>query len=228
MLNRSNFNSVKRAVSLAVALTLLASSPANGTSSGQKIRPRRHWVIAELNPEVLRLALKAAEAASKNGFGKVKILGIIDFSLPSTKRRFWVIDLEQKTVRFHEFVAHGKGSGGKSATSFSNKPKSLQSSLGLYLTESTYEGDNGYSLRLRGLEPGVNDKAKSRAIVIHGAPYVSQGTIDKLGYLGRSWGCPAVRDSVAKPLIDTLKGGNLIFAYYPDDDWLTTSRFLNH
>lgn len=226
MINRSNFSGARRAASLAVALILLACIPTSVTPAGQQRRPGRHWVIDGLNPKVLRLALQATKSASKQGIGKVKMLGIIDFSLPSTRRRFWILDLEQGIVRFNELVAHGKGSGDKWATSFSNESKSLKSSLGLYLTEFTYQGDNGYSLRLRGLEPGINDKARSRAIVIHGAPYISQGTIDKLGYLGRSWGCPAVSDSVAKPLIDTLKGGNLIFAYYPDDDWLSTSRFL--
>jgi hypothetical protein len=154
-------------------------------------------------------------------------LGIIDFSLPSTKRRFWVLDMEQKRVLFHELVAHGKGSGENFARSFSNIHGSFQSSIGLYVTESPYEGEHGYSLRLQGLEQGVNDQAKPRAIVIHGAWYVSQSMITQKQRLGRSLGCPAVQDSVVKPLIDNLKGGNLIFAYYPDEHWLSTSKFLN-
>ncbi len=226
-LNRNNFNRFKRAFSLAVALTLLVGLPAISTSSAQQVRPRRQWVIEDLNPDVLRLALRATEAARRQGISKGGVLGIIDFSLPSTQRRFWVLDLEHRQVLFHEFVAHGKGSGEKWAQSFSNKPKSLQSSLGLFVTRYTYPGENGYSLKLRGLEAGVNDKAESRAIVIHGAPYVSRAKIKELGYLGRSWGCPAVSESVHQSLIDTLKDGNLIFAYYPDKDWLTTSRFLN-
>lgn len=226
-LNRDNFKRVRRAVSLAAAMALLTGLATTRTSSAQQERPRRQWVVNDLNPAVLRLALKAAQVARRQGKSDGRILGVIDFSLPSTTRRFWVLDLEHRQVLFHEFVAHGKGSGEKWAKSFSNKPKSLQSSLGLYVTLYTYTGENGYSLKLRGLEDGVNDRAESRAIVIHGAPYVSQAKIDQLGYLGRSWGCPAVSKSVSERLIDTLKDGNLLFAYYPDKDWLTTSRFLN-
>ncbi|HYG08508.1 MAG TPA: murein L,D-transpeptidase catalytic domain family protein [Pyrinomonadaceae bacterium] len=227
-LSLNNLNKVLRALSLIVALAPASGLPVSGASSGRKERPRRVWLINGLNPDVLRLALKAAESARNQGISEAKVLGIIDFSLPSTTRRFWVLDLEQRVVLHHELVAHGKGSGKKFATSFSNKSNSLKSSLGLFLTESTYVGGNGYSLRLRGLESGINDKAKKRSIVIHGAPYVNQTKIDELGYVGRSWGCPAVREGISKRLINTLKGGNLVFAYYPDNKWLTTSRFLNH
>jgi hypothetical protein len=130
-------------------------------------------------------------------------------------------------VLFHELVAHGKGSGDNFATSFSNQMGSSQSSLGLYVTASPYEGKHGYSLKLQGLESGINDQAEPRAIVIHGAWYVSKSMIEQHQRLGRSLGCPAVEESVVKPLIDTLKGGNLLFAYYPDERWLSTSRFLN-
>jgi hypothetical protein len=184
------------------------------------------WNVEGLSPNVLQLALQAAESAKKQGISKGKTLGIIDFSLPSTKQRFWVLDMEKKKVLFHILVAHGKGSGENFARSFSNLSGSFQSSLGLYLTESPYEGEHGYSLRLQGLEEGINDQAKARAIVIHGAWYVSQNMIAQQQRLGRSLGCPAVEDSVVKPLIDDLKDGNLIFAYYPDEHWLSTSRFL--
>jgi hypothetical protein len=187
----------------------------------------KSWEVDGLSPHVLQLALQAVESATAQGIGKRKIVGIIDYSLPSTKRRFWVLNLEQKRVVFHELVAHGKGSGENLATSFSNQSGSFQSSLGLYLTESPYEGEHGYSLRLRGLEEKVNDQAKSRAIVLHGAWYVNQSMIDRQKRLGRSLGCPAVEDSVAKPLIDSLKEGHLIFVYYPDPQWLSTSRFLH-
>ena len=185
------------------------------------------WAVEDLSPQVLQLALQAVEAAEQQGINCGKVLGIIDFSLPSTKRRFWVLDLEQRKVLFHELVAHGKGSGDNFATSFSNVAGSSESSLGLYLTKATYEGNHGYSLRLQGLEPGFNDQAEPRAIVLHGAWYVSQGMIDQYQRIGRSLGCPAVQESIVKPLIDTIKGGNLIFAYYPDKQWLSTSKFLN-
>jgi len=112
------------------------------------------------------------------------------------------------------------------ATSFSNEPESHQSSLGLFRTEDSYVGRNGYSLRLHGLDHGFNDKAYERAIVMHGAPYVSEGAIKLQGRLGRSWGCPALRAGVAREVIDTVKGSGLVFAYYPDPKWLETSKYL--
>ena len=211
---------------VAVAL-LLVSLSANVPVAHPHRNSSTPWEVEDLSPRVLQIALQAVETAVKQDLSNGKIVGIIDFSLPSSKRRFWVLDLENKRVLFHELVAHGKGSGDRLATSFSNQPGSLQSSLGLYLTESTYEGEHGYSLRLQGLEPGINDQARSRAIVLHGAWYVSQSMIDQHQRIGRSLGCPAVENSIVKPLIDTLKEGHLIFAYYPDNHWLSTSKFLN-
>ena len=179
-----------------------------------------------MNPRVWSLALKAAESAKQQGIGGKNVLGIIDYSIDSAQRRFWVLDLEQKKVLFHEWVAHGKGSGQAGARLFSNKPGSFQSSLGLFLAESAYVGKHGYSLKLRGLEPTINSNAQTRAIVIHGAWYVDEGMVSTYGRLGRSWGCPAVRQTVAVSVIDSLKDGGLLFAYFPDDHWLSTSRFL--
>jgi hypothetical protein len=213
--------------SLMAVAFLLVNLSVNVPTASSHLTIRKPWEVEDLSPRVLQLALQAAESATKQGVANNKILGIIDFSLPSSKRRFWVLDLEQKRVLFHELVAHGKGSGEHLATSFSNQSGSFQSSLGLYITESPYEGEHGYSLRLQGLEPGINDQAKARAIVIHGAWYVSKSMIEQHQRLGRSLGCPAVDNSVVKPLIDQLKGGQLLFAYYPDDHWLSTSRFLN-
>lgn len=207
---------------------LIVSLSISVSSSGSQVNLKKtSWVGPDLSPHVLKLALQAFESAGKKKIGKREILGIIDFSLPSTKPRFWVLDLKQKEVLFYELVSHGKGSGENFATSFSNTPGSSQSSLGLYLTELPYEGKHGYSLRLQGLEAGINDNAGSRAIVIHSADYVSKSWIDKHKRLGRSNGCPAVRDSIVKNLIDTIKDGNLIFAYYPDEQWLSKSRFLD-
>jgi hypothetical protein len=154
-------------------------------------------------------------------------LTIIDYSRPSLEPRLWVLDLVRGALAYEELVAHGQGSGGNVATSFSNTPDSHQSSIGLFLTDTTYVGRNGYSLRLDGLDRGFNDRARERAIVMHGAPYVNDLIGRSLGRLGRSHGCPAVRDAVARELIDRVKGGGLLFAYYPDADWLDRSVFLN-
>ena len=180
-----------------------------------------------LKAEVLRMALRATGCAAEKG--KVKrrdLLTVIDYSLPSTQPRLFVFDLASKKLLFRELVAHGKNSGGDIANFFSNSPGSLATSLGLFVTADPYFGSNGYSLRLKGLEEGVNDMAMDRAIVMHGAPYVSRAAIRALGRLGRSWGCPAVRKEIAKKMIDTLRGGSPIFAYYPDKHWLKESSYL--
>jgi hypothetical protein len=153
-------------------------------------------------------------------------LAVIDYRLPSTRPRLWVLDLETGEVLFEEWVAHGRGSGEVRAVRFSNVENSHHSSLGLYRTLESYEGDNGYSLRLDGLEPGINDRAWSRAIVMHGADYVSRSFIRSAGRLGRSHGCPAVRREVAVPLIDAIKDGQYLFVYYPDAAWLAGSAYL--
>ncbi|HEX8409878.1 MAG TPA: murein L,D-transpeptidase catalytic domain family protein [Thermoanaerobaculia bacterium] len=170
-----------------------------------------------LNAEVLRMALRATGCAAEQGRVKRKdLLTVIDYSLPSSEPRLWAFDLASKKLLFRELVAHGKNSGGNLANFFSNSPGSLATSLGLFVTADPYFGSNGYSLRLRGLEEGVNDMAMDRAIVMHGAPYVSRAAVRALGRLGRSWGCPAVRKEVAKKMIDTLRGGSPIFAYHPE------------
>ena len=181
-----------------------------------------------LDARVIRLALGAAACAREAGrINNEQLLTVIDYSKPSTEPRLWVLDLARERVLFEERVAHGQGSGDNYATRFSNLDGSHQTSLGLFRTADTYVGTNGYSLRLDGLEPGVNDRARERAIVVHGAPYVSEGNIRALGRLGRSHGCPALRPAVARKLIDTIKDGSLVFAYYPDREWLNASRFLN-
>jgi len=184
-------------------------------------------LVAGLSPALLTLAFSAADRAlAEVTVAKPKLLTVIDYSRPSTEPRLWVLDRATGKVLWHELVAHGKGTGENFARAFSNDEGSLQSSLGLFLTENTYEGNNGYSLRLRGLEPGVNDRAEERAIVMHGAPYVSAQFVREHGRLGRSWGCPALRPEVAHQVIDKIQGGSLVFAYYPDSRWLGSSRFL--
>ena len=181
-----------------------------------------------LNETVLRLALNAAACARNVGaVANERLLTVIDYSKASTEPRLWVLDLEREQVLFEELVAHGRGSGENFATRFSNADGSHQTSLGLFRTANTYVGTNGYSLRLDGLEAGVNDRARERAIVMHGAPYVSEFNLRTVGRLGRSHGCPALRPAIARTVIDTIKDGSLLFAYYPDKRWLRGSRFLN-
>jgi len=167
-----------------------------------------------LSPKVLAMALDAVTCARARGVsGKNGLLTVIDYSLPSTEPRLWVLDLGSGKVLFHELVAHGAGSGDKFATRFSNVNDSRATSLGLFLTGDTYEGGNGYSLKLKGLDPGINDRAEERHIVMHGAWYVSADHARQYGMLGRSWGCPALSAAEAKPVIDTIKGGSFVFSY---------------
>lgn len=180
-----------------------------------------------LRPNVLSLALTALNNAESRGLVKRDDrLTVIDYSLPSTQPRLFVFDLATKRLLFRELVAHGRNSGDNQTSYFSNDPGSLATSLGLFVTEDTYIGSNGYSLRLRGLEAGFNDMAWDRAIVMHGAAYVSKAAIHALGRLGRSWGCPAVRKEIAQKIINTIRGGSAVFAYYPQKDWLASSAFL--
>ena len=157
---------------------------------------------------------------------KKNIITIIDYSKPSTATRFFVIDLVRKLVVFKCFVAHGKNSGDNYAKSFSNDSKSLKSSLGFYLTGETYSGKHGYSLKLDGIEKGINNNARVREIVIHGADYVSQEFIDKYHRLGRSWGCPALPVGLSKEIIDAISGGSCLFIYAADENYLKNSKFI--
>jgi hypothetical protein len=156
---------------------------------------------------------------------KKEIITIIDFSKPSTAKRCFVIDIKNRKLLYHCFVAHGKNSGDNFASSFSNQPESLKSSLGFYLTAETYSGKHGYSLRLDGLERNINDKARTREIVIHGAEYVSQEYIDKYGRLGRSWGCPALPPGISKAIIDIISHGSCLFIYGNDESYFVNSSF---
>ncbi|WP_051101783.1 murein L,D-transpeptidase catalytic domain family protein [Solimonas variicoloris] len=182
----------------------------------------------DAQPQALQAALDALNCAqSADEIADARRLALIDYSLPSTQPRLWVFDLGERRLLFRELVAHGRNSGERYAERFSNRDGSLQSSLGLFRTLNSYQGGNGYSLRLAGLEPGVNDLALQRALVIHGAPYVDAALGAKQGRIGRSWGCPAVRAGIARPLIDAMKNGQLLFSYYPDSHWLASSRFLH-
>ena len=139
----------------------------------------------------------------------------------------YVLDLENKKILFNTLVAHGRNSGTLWANAFSNNASSLKSSPGFYITAETYMGDNGYSLRLDGKEKNINDNARSRDIVMHGAPYVDQSAVQSLGFLGRSWGCPAVPEASHKEIINTIKEGTCLFIYSPDKNYLQKSPVLN-
>ena len=211
--------------------TSAASSPSAIKSAGRLVAfDVEAWdaqVIRGINKDVLKLALGASRCAvSRGDVDAPSTLTIIDYSKPSVEPRMWVLDLGSRARLYEELVSHGQGSGGNLATRFSNVPDSHQTSIGLFVTDTVYVGRNGYSLRLDGLDKGFNDRARERAIVMHGAPYVNSATAKALGRLGRSHGCPAVRDAVARELIDRVKGGSLVFSYYPDAEWLKNSKYL--
>lgn len=215
-----------------VGAPVVTSAAATASSTGATAAlSREAWDTVQLDgldARVLTLALQSAAAAVERGaVAMPATLTVIDYSKPSTQPRMWVYDVRTHALLFHELVSHGRGSGMTMATSFSNAASSNKTSLGLFKTAEPYVGHNGYSLRLDGLEKGMNDKARDRAIVIHGAPYVNAATAKANGYLGRSLGCPAVRPEVARRLIDTVKGSGLLFAYYPDQSWIRTSSYLN-
>lgn len=179
-----------------------------------------------LSRTVFQMAVKGMEKLKKSGLIRDNILSIADFSKPSSEKRLFVIDLNNYQILFHSLVAHGNRSGQESARVFSNKPKSNASSLGFYITGKPYQGSNGYSLKLQGMEKGINDLAYRRAIVVHGADYVSESWINSKGYIGRSQGCPAVPNNITRPLIDEIKDGTVLFIYHPTSAYISRSRLV--
>ncbi len=165
----------------------------------------------------------ALESLDEMEYSNEEIVTIIDFSKPSTEERLFILDLEKQELLYHTFVAHGKNTGVNMATKFSNNKGSNQSSLGLFRTGESYQGKHGYSLRLDGLEKGFNDNARSRAVVMHSAYYVSENFIERHGRLGRSWGCPAVPVEFSKEIIDLIKGGSCLYIYAIDINYLENS-----
>lgn len=204
---------------------LPAPTPAPSTSPMGAELALLERLAPDADPGVLALALEARACAVRNGtVDPASRLAVIDYSRPSTAKRLWVFDLAQPRLLHHEHVAHGQGTGDNLARRFSNADGSHATSLGLFRTAETYMGGNGYSLRMDGLDPGFNDNARRRAIVVHGADYAEPSRIPALGRLGRSHGCPAVRRSVARVLIDDLKQRQLLFAYADDADFLRRGR----
>lgn len=168
------------------------------------------------------MKLKDSLGLSKN------IISVVDFSQPSTRKRFYLIDMNARKVIYQNYVAHGKNTGALVAKKFSNIPMSYQSSLGFFLTGETYYGKHGLSLKLDGLEKGINHLARKRAIVIHSAKYAEESFIRKYGRLGRSYGCPALPSENYDEVIDLMKEGTLLFIYYPASDYIKVSTVLNH
>lgn len=172
-------------------------------------------------------AFKQALTGYKRIDGRKKdLLTFIDFTKASTEERFFVIDLNKRKILYNTVVSHGRNSGMNYATKFSNKNGSYQSSLGFYLTGGTYNGKNGYSMLLDGLEKGINDRARERAIVVHGAPYANPSVIKASGRLGRSLGCPALPQSVSKEIIDVIKNGSVLYIHANDSDYLVKSDII--
>ena len=206
-----------------IHLLMLAASlalPAPSLSALEAQVPSASHAALEAGLAALRHAIEAGTVS------RADVLTVIDYSRPSTEPRLFVVDVASGRVLFRERVAHGRGSGENATERFSNLPQSHMTSLGVFRAGDAYNGAHGLSLHLEGLEPGFNDRARERAIVMHGADYVSAAMIASQGRLGRSWGCPAVRPAVAKALIDAIRDGSLLVAYYPDADWLHRSAFL--
>jgi hypothetical protein len=194
----------------------------------------QHDLYDSLRLHTLGLTREVFDMAMK-GFDKLKthgrivndnVISIVDFSQPSSQKRLYVIDLHQYKVVFNTLVAHGMNSGREYATEFSNAPESNKSSLGFYTTMETYQGRNGYSLRLNGVEKGINDNARNRDIVVHGADYVSDQYVNTQGFIGRSWGCPAVPEALNRRIIEKIKNGSCLFIYSPQQKYLERSAMV--
>jgi hypothetical protein len=176
--------------------------------------------------EVFRRALTGFFNLKAQNKIRNNVLTIIDFSLSSNRERMWIVDMNTMKVTYYSLVAHGRNSGDEYARHFSNKPSSNQSSLGFFLTDEIYYGNHGMSLYLDGVEPDVNDNARERAIVMHGANYVSKDFIDQNGRLGRSFGCPSIPMEDHEKVINTLSGGSCIYIHYPDENYFNNSQMF--
>jgi hypothetical protein len=182
----------------------------------------------KISPDIFKLSVVGYfNLRQKQIINNNTLLTIIDYTLPSTQKRLVTVDLDTKELLFYSLVAHGKNTGENYARHFSNKAGTLKSSIGFYKTGDTYFGVNGFSLKLKGLDRFFNDNAEQRAIVLHGAWYVSEDFAKKYRRLGRSWGCPAVSKAVAKEIINTIKDGSCLFIYYDDEEFLEKSEPLN-
>lgn len=179
-----------------------------------------------LNPEVINKVLTILDCTKNAHVEYNPIVTVIDYSLPANQKRLWVFDLNQKKLLFHTYVSHGIKSGALLSHYFSNQYDSKTSSIGVYTTDKSYYGREGLSLKLNGLEKGFNDHAYNRSLVMHGGWYLDEAFIQKYGRSGRSWGCPAVPEELAEPIINRIKDNTLLIVYYPDEHWLATSKYL--
>ena len=183
---------------------------------------------SQLSQQVFEIAFSGFDKLQAQGkLSQDSILTIIDFSKSSREKRMHVVDLKSGRLLFNSVVAHGRNSGDEYAQHFSNQPNSHKSSLGFYVTGGTYSGSNGYSMILNGMEKGFNDKAKDRAIVMHGAAYANENVLYSGHRLGRSFGCPALPQQLNKQVIEKIKGGNCLFIFYPDQQYLNNSKMIN-
>lgn len=209
------------------ALIIFFSLGVNCLHEEQTDTARALWTDCHLQDKISLEVFNTALSGSLRieNLKKANILTIIDYSKASSVKRFFVIDTEKRKLLYHTYVAHGKNSGEYRPVRFSNLSGSLQSSLGFFLTGETYMGENGYSMKLEGLEQDINDNARERDIVIHGADYVSEEYITKYGRLGRSWGCPALPLELSKEIIDLISNGSCLFVYAADSFYLKNSNF---
>ena len=211
-------------VALALFLVSCAATPDADVTALRELSPAEEQEIMQLYGDCglegkLRYDIfrRAITGSREFDFEKENLITIIDFTRPSTDKRFHVIDLENRKVLFSTYVSHGVNTGENYAVEFSNEEGSRKSSLGFYRTAETYEGKHGYSLRLDGLQEGINERARERYIVIHSADYVSEEFIEKHGRLGRSWGCPALPVHLSDDIIDAIKEGSCLFIYADAD-----------
>ena len=195
-------------------------------ASSASVYDSLHLGISGLSRPAYELARKGLNKLIQQGrVDNDSIVSIIDFSQPSSHKRLFVLDLRHYKVLFNTLVAHGRNTGKDQALHFSNRASSYMSSPGFYITRDPYMGHNGLSLKLDGLEPGINDNAFNRAIVLHGADYVSDAFVRAQGYIGRSEGCPAVPVVESMPIINAIKSGTCLFIYHPS--YVRQSRLLN-
>lgn len=217
---------------LLFSLLILSSTQAFNNKTANPIEGWKNTVATlsskfNISIEALQNAIKVYQQLKLTGqLNNQQFLTIADFSKPSSEKRLFIINTEKMELVLHSLVAHGRNSGKQMAEKFSNKMESYQSSIGFFITGNIYKGKHGMSLQLEGIEAGINDKAKQRAIVVHGADYVNDALIKKQGYIGRSLGCPAVPQNQVKDIIQTIKGSSLFYIHAPDKSYLQKSNLI--
>lgn len=223
----ANANSSKLVASANDSGTIDSSSIIKEISVSEKMFNDLHLQDAGLSKQTVDYAIKGYQKLVDSGLvNNPEYLTIVDLSQPSRNKRFYILDMKYDNLVWNTYVAHGKNSGVDMANSFSNKLNSNKSSLGFYVTETTYSGKHGLSLRIDGLEQGFNDNAEARGVVVHGAPYVNTSRVNS-AYMGRSQGCPALPENEYADVINIIKGGSIMFIYGNDNNYLQSSSLLN-